>query len=42
MLIYLQRWLGELLIDIGQRLVRSSKMSYMSVRRGQSRNRYEW
>ena len=41
---YLQRWIGELLIDIGQRLVRSSRerASYVAIRRNSGRNRYEW
>lgn len=39
---YLKRLLGELLIDIGHKLVRSSRTSYIRYSREPGRNRYDW
>lgn len=42
MMTYFRRWLGELLIDIGRRLVRGSRDDFIRYQRTPSRNRYEW
>lgn len=43
MLIYLQRWFGELLIDIGRKLVYNSRArEYSVITKTHGRNRYEW
>lgn len=40
---YFKRWLGEILIDIGNRLINSSVNSYVRYARKQSpKNRYNW
>lgn len=43
MINYLKRWIGELLIDIGKRLVQSSREGYVRyAARGTASNRYNW
>lgn len=44
MIKYIMRWLGEILIDIGQGLVRSAReQEYVRIARVQrSNNRYTW
>lgn len=40
---YLKKIVGEVLIDIGRKLVRSSEMtSYVRYTRNSSRNKYNW
>ena len=40
---YLKKIVGELLIDIGRKLVRSSEMtSYVRYTRSSSKNKYNW
>lgn len=43
MISYLKRWLGEILVDIGTKLMMSSTNDYVRyARKQQSRNKYYW
>lgn len=43
MIDFVKRWIGELLIDIGRKLIQSSHESEcIRVRKSTPKNRYDW